>query len=264
MTVELELANARAGYGSVEVLHGVNVALPGGAVVAVVGGIGVVGGVVLGGGGGGDTTSSANNAGRSTSSDKGANGAQAAPNSSSNGQARPAIAPGPMARAAAISCPDSPPKLALPGGGGTSQFGTRGALFSAPVESVKVCAYAGGVSGVAPSTVLVGQNATDLTTSIEDAATTTSISIKCPGGPAPTDRSSLVIIGSDQNGAPMKPVVVTLGCPTRVTNGTALRYNWTPPTNLTNLINQGVQPNPTGGPYTLPPSGKVTGSPIRS
>ena len=37
MTVELELVNARAGYGSVEVLHGVNLALPTGAVVAVVG-----------------------------------------------------------------------------------------------------------------------------------------------------------------------------------------------------------------------------------
>lgn len=37
MTVELELVNARAGYGSVEVLHGVSLALPTGAVVAVVG-----------------------------------------------------------------------------------------------------------------------------------------------------------------------------------------------------------------------------------
>ncbi len=37
MTVEVELVNARAGYGSVEVLHGVDLALPAGAVVAVVG-----------------------------------------------------------------------------------------------------------------------------------------------------------------------------------------------------------------------------------
>ena len=37
MTVEFELVNARAGYGSVEVLHGVNLALPTGAVVAIVG-----------------------------------------------------------------------------------------------------------------------------------------------------------------------------------------------------------------------------------
>jgi branched-chain amino acid transport system ATP-binding protein len=37
MTVELELVNARAGYGSVEVLHNVGLALPTGAVVAVVG-----------------------------------------------------------------------------------------------------------------------------------------------------------------------------------------------------------------------------------
>ena len=37
MTVELELVNAHAGYGSVEVLHGVGLALPTGAVVAVVG-----------------------------------------------------------------------------------------------------------------------------------------------------------------------------------------------------------------------------------
>jgi branched-chain amino acid transport system ATP-binding protein len=37
VTVELDLVNARAGYGSVEVLHGVNLALPTGAVVAIVG-----------------------------------------------------------------------------------------------------------------------------------------------------------------------------------------------------------------------------------
>jgi branched-chain amino acid transport system ATP-binding protein len=37
MTVELALVNARAGYGSVEVLHGVDLALPTGAVVAIVG-----------------------------------------------------------------------------------------------------------------------------------------------------------------------------------------------------------------------------------
>ncbi|MDT4908896.1 MAG: hypothetical protein QOI69_2137 [Pseudonocardiales bacterium] len=233
------------------------------AAVAIVGGIGVLGGVVLGGGD--NKTSSAGGGGVGSSADQAQQGSRAA---SSAGPAKAAprapIAPGPVRDATAVPCPSSPPNLLLPGGGGTGQFGAQGPLFSKPVESVKVCAYASSTVGVVPSTVLAGENATNLTKSMDESAKTLPASIKCPGVPAPTDRGSLVIIGLDKDGNQLKPVVVTLGCPTRATNGTALRYNWSPPANITNLIIQGVKSAPGGGPFSLPPSGKVTGSPIQS
>ena len=173
---------------------------------------------------------------------------------------------GPMSNAAAVPCPDSPPKLMLPGGGGSGQFGSQGALFSDPVVAVKVCAYASSTPTFVPSTILTGGSASDLTKSLEQADKSLPASMKCPGGPVPTDGGSrsLVIIGVDKDGKQLKPVVATLSCPTRVTNGTALRYNWTPPASVATLINQGVNAVPGYGPISLPPSGKVTGSPINS
>ncbi|MDT4981137.1 MAG: hypothetical protein QOG07_3016 [Pseudonocardiales bacterium] len=226
------------------------------AVVAFVGGLGVVGSVALGGG---DNSTKASNKGATNydSSAGQAGGGRAASNRSN----QPA-APGPTADGAAVPCPDSPPKLMLPGGGGSGQFGAQGPLFSDPVEAVKVCAYTSSATTVVPSTVLVGGYATDLIKSMEAAGKTLPASSRCPGGPAPTDRGSLVVIGVGNDGKQLNPVVVTLGCPTRVTNGTALRYNWTPPANINKLINQRVSPG--DGAISLPPPGKVTGSPINS
>jgi hypothetical protein len=234
------------------------------AVVAVVGGIGVVGGVALSGGGGSDKTSSASKNG-ATTSDQGAAGAgNGGRSAASKPSQAPVPAPGPMHDAATVPCPDSPPRLVVPGGGGTGQFGAKGSLFSGPVTAVKVCAYASSTVGVVPSTALTGENATDLAKSLDAADKALPASMKCPGGPAPIERAALVIIGLDTDGNQMKPVVVTLSCPTRVTNGTALRFNWTPPANITRLINQGIRADPSGGPISLPPPGKVTGSPIQS
>jgi hypothetical protein len=224
------------------------------AAVAIVGGIGVVGGLALGGGHS-NKTSSAGGGGNSDRAAKQGGAVVSKPNQP--------IPPGVASPAAAVPCPDSPPNLALPGSGGTGQFGAHGPLFSGQVQSVKVCAYASGASGAAPSMVLTGENATDVATSMEDAAKTLPTSTKCPGGPAAIDRGSLVIIGVDKDRNPMRPVVVTLGCPTRMTNGTALRYNWTPPADITNLINQRLRSGPVG-PISLPPPAKVTGSPIQS
>ena len=234
------------------------------AAVAIVGGIGVTGGVVLSGGSE-HKSASANNGGTNYDSAGQAPGGGQAVSGSAPAKAgvpRNPIAPGPMSDAAAVPCPDSPPKLMLPGGGGSGQFGAQGALFSDPVEAVKVCAYANSAPTFVPSTVLTGESATDLTKSMEQADKALPASMKCPGGAAPTDGGSraLVIIGVDKDGRQLKPVVVTLSCPTRVTNGTALRYNWTPPANITKLI----YTIPGRGPISLPPSGKVTGSPINS
>lgn len=231
------------------------------AAVAVVGGIGVIGSLALGGGHDGNA-STAGKGGGVTNADgagnyQGTGRGATAPSS----RAVPAAA-GPMADAAAVPCPTTPPNLALPGGGGSGQFGANGALFDKPVVSVKVCAYPRTGSSTA-STVLAGGTATSLTESLEAAAKTVPEATKCPVGPAPADRGSLVIIGVDKGGQQLKPVVVTLTCPSRVTNGTALRFNWTPPANLIQLINQAGRA-PGSAPISLPPPGKVTGSPIRS
>jgi hypothetical protein len=231
------------------------------AAVAIVAGIGVTGGVVLSGGGEHKATSASRGGTNHDSADQAPGGSRAA----ASGPI-PAAAPGPMSAAAVLPCPDSPPKLMLPGGGGSGQFGSQGALFSDPVAAVKVCAYAGRTPKFVPSTTLTGGSASDLTKSLEQAGKSLPTSMKCPGGPVPIDGGSrsLVIIGVDKDGTQLKPVVVSLSCPTRVTNGTALRYDWTPPASVAKLINQAVYAVPGRGPNSPPPSGKVTGSPINS
>ncbi|MEP7021150.1 MAG: hypothetical protein ABI808_10885 [Pseudonocardiales bacterium] len=232
------------------------------AAVAVVGGIGVLGSVALSGGSGGQHSGGANKGAAASNAYDGAGGGQVASRNSAAGAPPGVPASGPVANAAAVPCPATPPRLALPGGGGSGQFGARGSLFAEPVESVKVCFYVATTSSA--STVLIGDTASGLVKSLEDSAKTINTSIKCPGLPAPTERGTLVIIGVTKDRAQLEPVVATLNCPSRVTNGTALRFNWTPPSNIVQLINDGINSNPANSPISLPPPGKVTGSPVQS
>ncbi len=220
------------------------------AVVAVVGGIGVIGGITLQDGGHAKSGSAAG-AKRPASIH---NGAKSVPTELPD----ESIAPGPKRDARAVRCPSTAPSLALPGGGGSGQFGAHESLFSGPVEAVKVCVYSGDGSatgGTPPSTELTGQNATELATSLDSAATTRPQSSDCPSQTAPETRT-LVVIGISTAGQAMRPVVVTLTCPGLATNGTAIRYGWTPPARLAEQLPQlGANTGPTG---------KVSGSPIRS
>lgn len=232
------------------------------AVVAVVGGIGVAGGIALNGGGN-DKTASSVDANRSASGSSGA--ADGAPNA-----ANEPVAPGPMADALAVACPDTAPALQTPGSAATGQFGAADSLFSGPVESIKICGYqqqsrepVTAADGQPMNTVLTGQQATALAASL-DAAPKIRPKTPCPLYLSANGKT-IVIIGLSTSGQAMKPITATVAqnpCNQPVTNGTAIRYNWAAPGSLTGFIAK-LQPNG-GGPIRVIPSGKVTGSPVRS
>jgi hypothetical protein len=235
------------------------------AVVAVVAGIGVVGGIAVNGGGHHNTAAGGvgDNAAVAPGQNRGAKVPQ------------PAVAaPGPLRDAQSVACPAAAPTLKTPAGaGGTTrgQFGAAGSLFSGAVESIKICAYAelGGVAipaadGTPVNTVLTGQRATAFAASL-DAAPKQRTGDLCPLYLL-SDGKTLVIIGVSTTGQAMKPITATVHqnpCNRPVTNGTAIRYNWSPPSSLnsflTSLPNTGVSPAP-----HITPSGKNIGSPIRS
>lgn len=233
------------------------------AVVAVVGGIGVTGGIFLNDGGAKHSTSSAGGGAKSAND-------RAAPGAKNNNPARnPVAAPGPLRDAQAVPCPASAPKPATPG---PADPGAAGPLITGPVESVKICAYAqlGGVAipradGTPENTVLTGQRATALVSSL-NAAPKTRPSQICPHY-LNANGKILVIIGLSTSGQAMPPVNATVSqnpCNLPVTNGAAIRFNWSPPSSLTPFLAALPNTGGSGGPIHETPTGKVTGSPIQS
>lgn len=243
------------------------------AVVAFVAAAGVGGAVLVNRGGGGQSGDSGGAAlapSRHTSVD--ANGGRvtdkvpAAPASAAGSGAADGKT---SAKAAGVACPATLPRRLLPGGGSPGQFGADGPLFTDPVTSLVVCSYGSPVRAseqVTPGRlVLDGANATELARSLENADTTRSSS-PCPTIRYATARS-LAIIGVTARGTAMTPVTTTLSqpaCNTVVTNGTAVRYNWSPPANLAPILDS-LTPRPVGS-VTVPnisSSGKNIGSPVR-
>lgn len=167
---------------------------------------------------------------------------------SAGGYAGPSAKAGPRAQADAVTCPAAPPRLMLPGGGGSGQFGSAGSLFSGAVESVEVCGYAG--SAPPAETVLGPSDGRELAASM-DAASTRPIPSACI---AQLANVSLVVYAFGADGKAMDPVVVST-CGSMVTNGTAIRYGWSPPASLTSFL-----ASLSGA---SAPSGKVSGSPAR-
>jgi hypothetical protein len=138
---------------------------------------------------------------------------------------------------AGVSCPATTPRYLLPGGGSPGQFGASGPLFRKPVTSVVVCAYGDAANEQERDNAQPGRldladgQARQLAASLESAAKT----------PTPTECSDLrradqfAIIGLAADGSRVGTVTATLSEPTcgsQVTNGTAVRYGWTPPTDL--------------------------------
>lgn len=161
----------------------------------------------------------------------------------------------------AASCPDEPIRLMLPGGGGTGQFGGSGPLFAGPVDSIRACGYAaaslGGRIELTGSTVLLGRDAADVATSLNAAAVTRSRET-CPLPVGPV--RELVLYPVASSGAELAPVVVTYnGCGPWATNGTAVRYDWTPPAATSALLNRLTLATPglpsVPGPRPIEPSG---------
>lgn len=130
----------------------------------------------------------------------------------------------------ATNCPATPPLLAVPGGGGSGQFGSGSPMFARKVAAVKVCGYVRGNPAV--STVLSGSDATQLVRSVETAATKR-VPHACASDLVDVQ---FVLYAVDAAGKTLDPVVARIGCGGSATNGTAVRYDWTPPATITDLL----------------------------
>jgi hypothetical protein len=223
------------------------------AVVAVVAGIGVVAGIALGSGP------------RHASSTSAGPGKQApmAATAGGSGVSRPSAgapangsqpAAGRLAPAAA--CPKTLPQLTIPNTAGTS-------LFDGTVSSMTICVFpeTGGPaleSGGQPvSTVFNGAAAAQLAASLDSASKTTQPGA-CPLF-LTAQGKALVIIAAKPDGTFMAPVVAHVlqnPCNLPVTNGMAVRYDWSPPPSLNPLLDEA---------RAIPASpGANSGSPARS
>jgi hypothetical protein len=151
------------------------------------------------------------------------------------------------AASAAIACPASLPRYALPGGGSPGQFGADGQLFSRPVQQVIVCGYgasanqaekSSGTSSAPRQATLSDAQATRLAASLNDAGH--SPGALCPRTAAATPEGEFAIIGVAADGKVVGTVTVTRSSSAcggaQVTNGTAVRYNWTPPRDLAAIL----------------------------
>lgn len=206
------------------------------AVIAVVAGIGVAGGIALG-------------SGKRHATSTGAPFGAAAPLTSAGAKrvgqgahvpsaANPAggIQQAPSSIPAAAACPATLPQLTIPNTSGAS-------LFDGTVSSMTICVFpeTGGAAlktaGRPVSTVLSGSAAAQLAASLDSAPKTTQPGA-CPLF-LTAQGKVLVIIASRPDGSLMAPVeahVLQNPCNLPVTNGTAVRYNWSPPASLNPLL----------------------------
>jgi hypothetical protein len=236
----IELGQARQARRRMQVLTTAAV------VVIAAAGTGIV---ALGRTGGGNTDSAVRGA---TSVDLGPTRGTGAAGGAATG-ARPA-ASGYAAKAAsaAVGCPATLPRYALPGGGSPGQFGAGDPLFSKPVRSVIVCSYpdADTAASAPVRRALQGAQATGLAASLDAAP-------RSPGSScaarAQSPARNLAIIGLAADGTQLGTVTVTrtgTSCAaSQVTNGTAVRYNWTPPSDLLPIL-AGRTPTMHGSPVS--------------
>jgi hypothetical protein len=218
------------------------------AVIAVVSGIGVGGGIALSNGNHDNSKDSS-----SSLSEKDSAGGGQAIASAPNFALQPEK--------------DCPPTLPQPTSGSTTASPPASAktLFSGPVSAVLICAYPESSGplitrgdGTPLTTVLTGDQATALVASLDGA------SKQLQTQPCPlyrtADGKTLLIIGVSPAGVRMAPVTASASqnpCNQPVTNGAAVRYNWSPPSFLDAYIAQLQGPAPS-------PSGTMHGSPIHS
>jgi hypothetical protein len=224
----------------------INAIAGGVAVVAVIG----VGASVL--------SSSSNGRNGGSSADSAAGGA-ASRNGTAAAPRRPvssATAAGGLGRAPAVAgtCPTAPDHFALPGGGGSGQFGSTDPLFPASVTSIRVCGYPLLASAGTRTIVLSGAEAQSLASSI-NASSTKAMKRLCPANTNFVG-GTLELYAVDGQGNAVDPVVVTLECvASQATNGTGVRYLVSLPDNLLSLLR--VIPDRVQG-----PSGPLQGSPV--
>ena len=224
------------------------------AVVAVVAG-GGAGIVTLVRGGGGDSKSSNGAAARGSAQDvRGAAGTQAAPavNSAAAGAAKAATRPSParprcrITRCRVAAARDSSEPTNRCSASRWSRWS------SVPTRCRRAPTGAGPRSP--HRTSLTGARAARLAASLNEA--TAKPAALCPRRDVSATARNYAIIGVAADGAALPTVTVTRSASacadSQVTNGTAVRYNWTPPSDLLPVL----------GTPTSPP--KMHGSPISS
>jgi len=168
--------------------------------------------------------------------------------------------------AASTICPATAPHLVVPGQPG--RFGSTEPLFAKPVVALVVCSYGSPdvTSTSSPTRLeLTGRAASQVINSLESSRQTPAPT-PCDPGPTSTSRL-LAFVGLTANGKALDPVTATVpdpACNVQVTNGTAVRYDWTPPAALVARL-RGLTP-PKVPPRTVPaePVGSEHGSPIHS
>lgn len=166
---------------------------------------------------------------------------------------------------AAANCPDLPPSR--PTGTG------HGSFFTGPVAAVRLCIYP--PTGGAPlraaddqvlTTTLTGAAAERLAAGLDAAATTPKAE------PCPLFRTAsgkvLAIIPVRADGTTMAPITVAVldnPCNQPVSNGTVVRYNWTPPSSVTPYLHQAAAVPASGArPVPVTSTPVEHGSPISS
>jgi hypothetical protein len=161
------------------------------------------------------------------------------------------------------TCPAIPPHLMLPGGGGTGQFGGDGPLFDGTITSMQICGYAargtGGAVQFSRATLVTGSRAGEIATSL-NAASTKQLMPPCQ---PPMRTSALVIYAKTASGVASKPVVVDYSCGGSATNGTAVRYDWTPPPAVATALDALTTPVPALPNATGSTPITMSGSPVR-
>jgi hypothetical protein len=156
---------------------------------------------------------------------------------------------------ASVDCPASAPQYELAGGGGSTAYGGSGPLFRTTVSSAVVCAYGTSLQAIGATTRhparldLAGAQAAVLTRSMERSALVQTLD--CTAGT--TTHYQFAVIAFGDSGSRIRPTVsAELGCHGVTTNGTAVRYNWSPPPGLARrliaLTPAGVPASPNASP----------------
>lgn len=214
------------------------------AAVVLVAGIGTTVGLTWPGGSTGSNT--AGSAGGAYSTAKGdaagsANGAnlpKAAPLPSTSTAAAGTGAAGVRAQsAAAVTCPARAPHELAPGGGSPGQFGAPGPLFAKPVQTIVVCVY-GPVTTTKPARIVLDAAGTAEVVHSLESASTKHVEIFCPHIKA---QRVLAFVAVTKSGRTLPVVTATVGdpsCDVVVTNGTAVRYDWTVPNDLLDRLDK--------------------------
>lgn len=156
---------------------------------------------------------------------------------------------------AAATCPATAPAVTAPAAATSSQ-----PMFSSPVVSIIACGYRASdgaqLSDAHGDRLLSSLSESDVAATVTsiNAASKDAVPIPCSN---PSATNGLLVLYASYASGPAKPVAAsTYACDRTISNGTAERFDWTPPTGLQQFETQIDQ--------AAAASQRITPSPIRS